>query len=150
MWAEVPLGNGVRMSEVAVAKKVARYHFESIWAEADEAFGIAFRGEEVAKFLVGDAVGLSNQIDYSKKVYVMEGLCGFAWINVGDGRSAWAKWVKENKRGYNDYYGGVSVWSSAFSADNGQSVDRKEAGCRAAAKVFQAHGLKASAQSRLD
>jgi hypothetical protein len=163
MWAEVPLGNGVRMSEVIfdfdemrkdvkeVVKKInSKKDFAKIWQEADEAFGVAFRGEEVAKYLVGDAVGFSDQIDYSKKVYVMEGLCGFAWINVGDGRSAWAKWVKENKRGYNDYYGGVSVWSSSFSADNGQSVDRKEAGCRAAAKVFNSYGLKASAQSRLD
>lgn len=152
MWAEIPLGNGVRMSEVAVvSKKVAgKADFAKVWAEADEAFGYAFRGEQPPKFLVGDAVGFSDQIDYSKKVYVLEGLCGFAWINVGDGRSAWAKWVKENKRGYNDYYGGVSVWSSAFSADNGQSVDRKEAGCRAAAKVFNSYGLKASVQSRLD
>lgn len=129
---------------------VVKVDFEKVWAEADEAFGYAFRNEQPPKFVVGDAVGLSDQIDYSKKVYVMEGLCGFAWVNVGDGRSAWAKWVKANKGGYNDYYGGVSVWSSKFSADSGQSVDRKSAGCEAAVEVFRKYGLSAYASSRLD
>lgn len=144
------MGFGMSVVEVVSKKVAGKVDFEKVWAEADEAFGYAFKGEEPPKFLVGDAVGFSNEIDYSKKVYVMDGLCGFAWVNVGDGRSAWAKWVKANKRGYNDYYGGVSVWSSAFSADNGQSVDRKAAGCSAAAKVFQKYGLSGYMNSRLD
>lgn len=129
---------------------VVKVDFEKVWAEADEAFGYAYRNEQPPKFLVGDAVGLSDQIDYKKPVYVMDGLCGFAWINVGDGRSSFAKWLKANNKGRKDYYGGYQIWSSRFSADNGQSVDRKAAGCAAAAKVFEKYGLKAYVGSRLD
>lgn len=151
MWAEIPLGNGVRMSEVLVAKKVAgKADFARVWSEACQAFGKAYAEAGVQKFLVGDAIGLSDQIDYSKKVYVMDGLCGFAWVNVGDGRSSFARWLKENNYANKDYYGGYQIWSSRFGSDSSQSVERKEAGCRAAAQVFQAYGLKASVQSRLD
>ena len=129
---------------------MSKVDYEKVWQEADRAFAKAYANVGVEQVLVGQAVGLSNQIDYSKKTYVMDGLCGFAWVNVGDGRSAWAKWVKANKDGYNDYYGGVAIWSSRFSGDQGQSVTRKEAGCRAAAKVFNDYGLSASVRSRLD
>lgn len=150
MWAEVPLGNGVRMSEVAVAKKVAKYHFQSIWSEACAAYAKAYAEAGVQKYVVGDAIGLSDQIDYSKKVYVMDGLCGFAWVNVGDGRSSFARWLKENGYANKDYYGGYQIWSSRFGGENGQSVERKEAGCEAAAEVFRSYGLKAYVSSRLD
>ena len=129
---------------------MSKVDYEKVWQEADKAFAEAYANVGVEQVLVGQAIGLSNQIDYSKQTYVIDGLCGFAWVNVGDGRSAWAKWVKANKDGYNDYYGGVSVWSSKFSGDRGQSLTRKEAGCRAAAKVFASYGLSAYVGSRLD
>lgn len=129
---------------------MSKVDYEKVWQEADTAFGQAYANVGVEQVLVGEAIGFSNQIDYSKKTYVMDGLCGFAWVNVGDGRSAWAKWVKANKDGYKDYYGGVAIWSSRFSGDRGQSMTRKEAGCRAAAKVFKSYGLEASVRSRMD
>jgi hypothetical protein len=129
---------------------VQKIDFEVVWAEASNAFRQAYHRVEPPKFVVGDAVGLSDQIDYSKPVYVMDGLCGFAWVNVGDGRSAFAKWLKANDLGRKDYYGGYQIWSSRFGGDNGQSVDRKEAGCEAAAEVFRSYGLKAYVGSRLD
>jgi len=130
---------------------MSQVDYQKIWSEADAAFAAAYAGEKPPVFEVGSAKGLfSNEIDRSKPVYRMDGLCGFAWVNVGDGRSAWAKWVKANKDGYNDYYGGVAVWSSRFSGDSSQSVERKVAGCNAAAKVFNSYGLKAYVNSRLD
>ena len=129
---------------------VQKVDFDVVWAEACAAFQKAYHDVKPSKFLVGDAVGLSDQIDYDKPVYVMDGLCGFAWVNVGDGRSSFAKWLRDKGYGRKDYYGGYQVWSSRFGGDNGQSVDRKEAGCEAAAAVFRAHGLKASVGSRLD
>lgn len=143
------MGSG--MSEVAVAKKVAgKADFAKVWAEACQAFAQAYDGQKCQQFVVGDAIGLSDQIDYSKKVYVMDGLCGFAWVNVGDGRSSFARWLKDNEYANKDYYGGYQIWSSRFGSDSSQSVERKEAGCRAAAEVFNSYGLKASVQSRLD
>lgn len=129
---------------------MSKVDYQAIWSEADAAFQSAYKGVPTQEVLVGSAVGLSDKIDYSKRVYVIDGLCGFAWVNVGDGRTAWAKWLKKNKSAYNDYYGGVAVWSSEFTGDSQQSLHRKEAGCQAAAKVFNAHGLKAYVSSRLD
>ena len=143
---------GFKMSDVAVvAKKVAgKADFAKVWSEACAAFAVAYQAAGTQKFLVGDAIGLSDQIDYSKKVYVMDGLCGFAWVNVGDGRSSFARWLKENGYANKDYYGGYQIWASRFGGDTSQSVERKEAGCMAAAKVFESYGLKAYVSSRLD
>jgi hypothetical protein len=141
----------VRNDVAVVAKQVAgKADFAKIWQEACAAFAEAYESAGVKKYLVGDAVGLSDQIDYSKKVYVMDGLCGFAWVNVGDGRSSFARWLKENNYANKDYYGGYQIWSSRFGSDSSQSVERKEAGCRAAAEVFNKYGLKAYVASRLD
>jgi hypothetical protein len=138
------------MSVAVIERKVAgKADFARVWAEACQAFSKAHAEAGVQKFLVGDAIGLSDQIDYSKKVYVMDGLCGFAWVNVGDGRSSFARWLKENNYANKDYYGGYQIWSSRFGSD-GQSIERKEAGCEAAAEVFRAYGLKAYVGSRLD
>jgi hypothetical protein len=124
--------------------------YEKVWQEADQAFAKAFKEVGVPQVIVGSAVGLSDKIDYSKPTYVIDGLCGFAWVNVRNGRSSFAKWVKANRDGYKSYYGGVDIWSSRFSGDNGQSMMRKEAGCKAAAAVFNKYGLEAFAMSRLD
>lgn len=130
---------------------MSKVDFEKVWAEACDAFAVAYEGEKPPKFVVGEEkVMFGNEIDYAKPVYVMEGLCGFAWVNVGDGRSAWAKWLKKNHGGYNEYYGGVAVWSRQFGRDNSQSVDRKVAGCQAAVDVFKKYGLPGYVCSRLD
>lgn len=124
--------------------------FDRVWREACEAFRVAYEGEKPPQYLVGDAIGLSNEIDRSKPMYVMDGLCGFAWVNVGDGRKAFPRWLKQKGYARPSYYGGMQIWSSQFGNDYSQSVDRKEAGCRAAANVFKKYGLVASVQSRLD
>ena len=80
----------------------------------------------------------------------MDGLCGFAWVNVRNGRSSFAKWVKANKDAHKSYYGGVDIWSSRFGGDNSQSMTRKEAGCRAASGVFNSYGLETYVMSRMD
>lgn len=129
---------------------MSKVNYEAIWNEANAAFQEAYNLVDSQPVLVGEAHGWSNQIDFAKRVEVIDGLCGFAWVNVGDGRTAWAKWLKKNKGAHNHYYGGVAIWSSKFSGDYKQSLHRKEAGCEAAAKVFESHGLKAYVSSRLD
>jgi hypothetical protein len=78
---------------------------------------------------------------------IAEGVCGFAWISVRPGNSAFARWLKRSGNGRTDsYYGGVSVWVSQF----GQSYERKRAYARAFAEVLTAEGVKAYASGRLD
>lgn len=118
-----------------------------IYREAYEAGLEAGKAVVLPKFIVGDAVGLSNEIDYSKPTYVLNGLCGFAWINIKPARGKFVTWLKENKIGSTDsYYGGYTIWVHEF----GQSVDQKSAFADAFAKVLNDNGITAYGASRLD
>lgn len=104
-----------------------------------------------AAMIVGSpTTPLGSDIDYNKETYyVADGPCGFAWINVADGRSSFAKWlIAQEIPGVrkDSYYGGVSIWVRRF----GQSLQRKEACAHAAAKVLRDAGIKAHAGSRMD
>lgn len=75
-----------------------------------------------------------------------EGPCGFAWVSIfNQGNTSFGRWLLKNgarKR----YSGGLEFWVHGFN----QSVERKEACAYAMARVFQAHGIQAYAESRLD
>jgi hypothetical protein len=77
---------------------------------------------------------------------VMDGVCGFAWINVRPGNSPFANWLKKNTHASPAYQGGVDYWVREFS----QSMERKEAFARAFAAVLQEAGITAYAGSRMD
>ena len=83
-----------------------------------------------------------------KEWYVPEGLCGFAWINVKPGNSAFANWLKANTSASTDsYYGGVTLWVHQFN----QSWERKKAYAHAFVKVLEENGVKRCwAGNRLD
>jgi hypothetical protein len=91
---------------------------------------------------------LGNDIDPNKPTYyVPSGVCGFAWINVRDGRSSFARWLKKNDLGRPDsYYGGVTIWVYKF----GQSYEKKRAYAGAFSSVLNEAGIKAYSMSRLD
>lgn len=77
-----------------------------------------------------------------------EGACGFAWVTVRPGNSAFAKWLVKNDHARAAYGGGVQIWISA----HGQSVTRKAAHAQRMAEVL---GMELSlsgitAGSRLD
>lgn len=90
-----------------------------------------------------------------RKDYISEGMCGFAWVNIKNGNSKFAKWVKEMGYGRKDcYYKGVTVWAPR---EFGQSVARKEAWADAMADTLNSIWtsdmgveVKAWAGSRLD
>lgn len=120
--------------------------FEAIVKQAEAAGMAALEAAKPRPIVVGTAVGLSNQIDYSKPTYYeAEGLCGFAWISFA-GNTAFGRWMKKNRKISKDYPTGYCVWVS----EGGQSVERKEAYARAYAEVLKANGIEAYAQSRLD
>jgi hypothetical protein len=41
---------------------------------------------------------------------VSQGVCGFAWVVVSPGTSAFAKWLVKHDYAKPHYYGGVSIW----------------------------------------
>tara|TARA_Y100000310_G_C20561624_1_gene753362 strand:- start:396 stop:1040 length:645 start_codon:yes stop_codon:yes gene_type:complete len=89
----------------------------------------------------------SNDIDPEKNTYfVADGVCGFARVVIKPGNSSLANHAKRLGIGHSNYYGGVGI----SIHDHGQSLDRKSRHARAYAKVLQAHGVDAMADSRID
>lgn len=74
--------------------------------------------------------------------------CGFAWIKVNEkGSTKLGRALLKNgfRKGYPS---GLEMWNP--SGHHTQCITAKEEGAAAAAAVFQAHGIKAYACSRLD
>lgn len=127
-------------------KALTKNQCHNIYIEAYEAGMKAGNEVGVPKFVVGDAIGLSNEIDYSKPTFIMDGLCGFAWVNISPARGAFVNYLKSRQVGSKGYYGGYEIWVREF----GQSVDRKTAFAGAFRDVLQKYGINASVGSRLD
>lgn len=134
------------MSTLEKKKALTKNQCHNIYVEAYEAGMKAGDEVGVPKFVVGDAIGLSNEIDYSKPTFIMDGLCGFAWVTIKPARGAFVNYLKGRQVGSNGYYGGFEIWVREF----GQSVDRKTAFARAFADVLNKYGINASVGSRLD
>lgn len=131
----------------APVKKLGKRECARIYKEAYAAGLKAGKEVGVPKFVVGTpTTPLGNDIDFKQKTYILEGLCGFAWINISPARGAFVTYLKSIKVGGKAYYGGYEIWVREF----GQSVDRKEAFAGAFAEVLRSYGIPASAGSRLD
>ncbi len=130
----------------AKKKALTKTQCRNIYREAYEAGLNAGKDADTPKFIVGDAIGLSNEIDFSKKTYILDGLCGFAWVNISPARGAFVNWLKTQGIGSKGYYGGYEIWVREF----GQSVDRKSAFAGAFAEVLNKYGITAYTGSRLD
>lgn len=78
---------------------------------------------------------------------VLDGVCGFAWVNVNPGTSSFARWLKKegHVRG-RAYEGGVNIWIGHYR----QSYERTMAHAVAMAKVLRENGIDAYASGRLD
>ena len=75
--------------------------------------------------------------------------CGFAWVNIYKikGNTKLGRAMKQ--AGYTkDYTGAYQIYNPA--GYGGQSMDVKEAGARAAAKVFEQYGFTAYPGGRAD
>jgi|SRR5439155_15059032 len=78
---------------------------------------------------------------------VMDGVCGFAWIEVRPTRSTFGNWLRDSERGrYDDYRRCVTIWVGQFN----QSMERKEKYAEAFTEVLRNGGIRASAYSRMD
>ncbi len=124
--------------------------FQALYNLADQAGKAAAKALTPTPMVVGTPTTLfGNEIDYSKPVEVVnDGVCGFAWVNLKPGNSAFANWLKKNKLARPDsYYGGVTIWVSDYN----QSMERKSAYAGAFARVLVENGFKrAYSMSRMD
>ena len=75
--------------------------------------------------------------------------CGFAWVNIRPATQPFARWLRKTGVVKSvSWQGGYDIWNP--SNNSTQSMDAKEAGARAYARVLQANGIHAYAQSRMD
>jgi hypothetical protein len=138
---------------------------EGIFAEACLAAEKAREAhiEKLTPMIVGSAIGLSDEIDYSKKTYYVQGgACGFASVVITPARGKFVTWAKTQGRHgrsgcglgrTSDYYGGYWIGSGVWfeSRDQlSQSLELNEVICRAAADVLTAYGIKCYVDSRMD
>lgn len=112
--------------------------FEALFKEAHEAGMKAGIGEQTSTMVV---------VGHGQRYVVPEGPCGFAWVVVKPGTSAFAKWLMKNGKARKHYYGGVSLWVGEFN----QSMERKYAYAAAFAEVLRKNGIEnCYADSRMD
>jgi len=121
--------------------------FAKLWKKAKEAGMKAGENTQPTPMLLTER---EQPFDRTSKVvqtwYVQEGPCGFAWITVRPGTTAFARWLKKHAHGHKGYYGGVEV----FIDEHGQSIERKEAHAHALAAILREAGINATVGSRLD
>jgi hypothetical protein len=124
-----------------------------ILVEASEAAEAAVRACQPRPIIVGEAIGLSNEIDESKPTYFIEGgVCGFASVVIKPARGKLVAELKKRGIGSAHYYGGyaVSSWEFAPSIRRDQSYERACAAAAGAVKVLQSYGINAYVDSRID
>ena len=87
-----------------------------------------------------------------QKWVIMDGACGFAWVNISPARGKMVSWLRENAIGRKAYKGGwdVSSWQFGNVGRGSQSYQRAYAAAAAAAGVLQEHGITAYPEGRLD
>ena len=135
------------MSTVQKSKPLTKNQCHNIYVEAYEAGLNAGKDADTPKFVVGEpTTPLGNDIDFNKKTYILDGLCGFAWVTISPARGAFVNYLKSREIGSKGYYGGYEIWVREF----GQSVDRKSAFAGAFAEVLRKYDINAYSGSRLD
>ena len=82
--------------------------------------------------------------EYGEPMY-----CGFAWVNIYGIKASTKEGRAMKQAGLKkDYSGAFSIWNPGNHA--GQSMDFKEVGAYAYAKVLEVYGYRAYAGSRAD
>ncbi len=102
--------------------------------EGAKAAAVAAVAADVAKYA---------HLPYGEPAY-----CGFAWVEIPDGRSPLVREMKKMGVGSKHWKKGWLVWSPG--EHRGQSMDIHEAGARAYAAHLRQHGFEAVMGSRAD
>ena len=134
-----------------VAEKIKSAY--DILVEASEAAEASVKACRPAPIIVGEAIGLSNEIDETKPTYYIEGgVCGFASVVIKPARGSIVAELKKRKIGSAHYGGGYSFssWQLAPSIRQDQSYERAVAAARGAVEVLKKYGVNAYVDSRID
>jgi len=124
--------------------------YEEIWLKAKEEAAKAYEASKPQP-IAWQQSGLNEGFDWSKPYNIEpEGLCGYAWIWIPNGRHPFVNWMKKNGKGRKNWSKGYDIWTSELCQDTSQSVERKEAAMKAAVKVLRENGIEAYSESRLD
>lgn len=99
--------------------------------------------EKEAKSAVAAMVAKCAHMPYGEPAY-----CGFAWVEIPDGRAPIVREMRKRGVGGKHWRKGWMIWSPAKYS--GQSMDIHAEGARAYAAVLRAHGVPADACSRAD
>ena len=89
------------MTTSVIEKKKAftKTQCKRIYVEAYEAGLAAGKDADTPKFVVGSpTTPLGSDIDFKKKTYILDGLCGFAWVNISPARGAFVNWLKSHNK----------------------------------------------------
>ena len=137
------------MSEV-IEKQKSAY---DILVEASESAESAVKACRPRPIVVGEAIGLSNEIDETKPTYYIEGgVCGFASVVIKPARGSIVAELKKRNIGSAHYGGGYSFssWQLAPSIRRDQSYERACAAAKGAVEVLRSYGINAYVDSRID
>lgn len=75
--------------------------------------------------------------------------CGFSWVRIRPARGKFVDFLKKIEAGKTDSYeGGYVIYNP--SGNHTQWMDAKYAGSQAFATVLREHGIKATAEQRID
>ena len=122
--------------------------FYLLCEEADKAGKKAADEKQVVPMVVNQHENMLDDSSPVKKSWLVDqGVCGFAWINVRDGRKPFSRFLKKFGYGRTDsYYGGITIWVG----DYGQSLQLKEAYAYAFNSVLHEANIDSYASSRMD
>lgn len=125
-----------------------------IFSEACTAAVKAFHDAKPTPVIFGQAKGLfGNEMVPGTEELVEDGVCGFAWINIKPARGEFVKFLKSKNIGRKGVYGGYTI--SAYDIGipgSSQSMERKEAGCKAFVAVIKKYfpDMRIWVESRMD
>lgn len=85
---------------------------------------------------------------------MQDGLCGFAWVVLPDGRKGFSRWIVKKGLGHNVSGHGVKISAKvdneSLSTASVQSLDRQNAYAHAFSEVLLANGIDSFTSYSID
>lgn len=132
---------------MSTTKKINDEIFETIYHAAQAKGALAAQKcVPTPMTVVQHANPLNDSSEVQRHWDVPTGVCGFAWVVIKPGTSAFAKWLVKHNHAKAHYYGGVSIWISVY----GQCHQKKVVHAQAMAEYLNKVGIRAYSQDRLD
>lgn len=93
------------------------------------------------------AAGRKAEADWEQK-HGEDNYCGFAWVEIPNGRSSFVNWCKKNNIGSKHWQKGWQIWRC--TGNHTQCMNILEQGASAFAGVLKEHGIDAWWNCRAD